>query len=196
MQNGILTVAHRKEFFILPGLFVAFMILFEFPASALSFSRAGAGYVPLVSFLLSGIREEALPSGFRIANTYANENLEIYLFSSGIMALMLISPLISYSIFGRLIVPGDTGHRKTKTFLLTMIASAIFAVGAIFTYFSSPVYAVQLILYGNDMWRNPVIIDSFYFYSSTLGVMAIVGAVCEAPVLIVSRIVLHRHRKE
>jgi Sec-independent protein secretion pathway component TatC len=118
------------------GLAAIFAALFAVPLSVIS---PGGQDAPLVSFFLTGIREQLLPAGWRLITVSPYEHLQVYVAASLVMALLLGSPLIAFEIFNR-IVPRDAHRRRTTICSLIALSSVAFGAGALLGYYFLATY--------------------------------------------------------
>ena len=135
----------------LTGLSALFLVLFVVPINLQSVLFGGAQDVPLVSLLMTWVRNQAIPHGWNVllvqgSSGGLSEPTAIYAGASLALTAIIGYPLIAYAILAR-ITPADAEGRRRKVYMLTSLASGTFLsgvfLGLLFTvkfYVSSLVY--------------------------------------------------------
>jgi Sec-independent protein secretion pathway component TatC len=155
--------------------FFAILSVLAAPSPVAALAPNGS-YVPLVSFLLNGIRDGILPVGWHAFYLSSSEPPEVDAMASVVLALLLSSPMIAYQAMKSIVSVRGT---RRMLYSLTALASMLLASGALFGYLF---LAKFLLLASTPVFdaAGPLpLLDAADFYMFALGAIA-AGAVAFA----------------
>jgi sec-independent protein translocase protein TatC len=118
----------------LVGFAICFTILLAIPVRLGGAFAASGAYTPLVALFLSEAKAELLPQGWVLIGFNATSALEVYLATAAQLAFVFDYPIVAF-VLVRPIVLAKEERRGLVTNGLTIFASLLFAIGAVYGYF-------------------------------------------------------------
>ena len=160
-------LAQRSKVIII-ALFISTIFFMLFPADPLDLLNPSSWltgfYRPMVSVMLENIKAYVAPPGLQIISLQIGDPLEVYIFASILLGLVVSSPVIGYEVY-MFVNPALLDEERRSIYPFVLGFSGCFILGAAFGYlFLAPIIGLTMILFSGFIGAQPVI-TALDFYS-------------------------------
>ncbi len=169
-------------------LFISTIFFMLFPANPLDLFDPAMWvtgfYRPMISVMLEGIKNHVAPPGLQIISLQIGDPLEVYIFASILLGLLVSSPVIGYEIY-MFVNPALFEEERKSIYPFVLGFSGCFVLGAIFGYmFLAPIIGYTMIFFSALISAQPTI-TALDFYSMIFVSVLFTGFGFTIPVIFV-----------
>jgi len=182
LQEHLAELASRLKI-ILYTLVASTIIFMALPAD-LSFLHNPPVFKPLVSVLLTYIREDILPSSVRLIAGEITTPLELYILASFALGFTVSLPVIFYEIY-RFVDPALYPEERRMIYPFVTAFLSLFAAGAIFGYKILSPFMIWALLPFFEALQVEALVYVMDFYTLVFILVILCGLVFTFPVIFV-----------
>ncbi len=180
-------LADRSKVIII-ALLVSTIFFMLFPANPLDLINPSSFltgfYRPMISVMLETVKNYVAPTELQIISLQIGDPLEVYVFASILLGLVVSSPVIGYELF-QFVNPALLENERKAVYPFVLGFTLFFAAGAAFGYlFLAPFMSLTVIIFAQFVGAQPII-TALDFYSMIFTTVLFTGFGFTFPVFFV-----------